>query len=303
MKAIMFSNFGGPEVLGLTDAPIPQPGPGQIRVRVKTAGVNPLDSKIRRGWMEQLFPTTLPKIPGMELAGVVDQVGGEVDGVVVGNEVMGLAVTGTYAQYALATTFAAKPASMSWELAVSLPVAASTAISALDELALRSGETLIVHGAAGGVGTIAVQLAVARGVKVIGTASAANQSYLRSLGAIPLVYGEGLVNRVRSIVPDGIDAAFDVAGRGALADSIALTGGPARVVTIADISASEHGVRFVTGNLGDGLPAALADLAQRYARGELILTVERAFPLAEAAEAHRISEEGHARGKLVLNVD
>jgi NADPH:quinone reductase-like Zn-dependent oxidoreductase len=253
--------------------------------------------------MEQLFPTTLPKIPGMELAGVVDQVGGEVDGVAVGDEVMGLAVTGTYAQYALATTFAAKPASMSWELAVTLPVAASTAMSALDELALCSGETLIVHGAAGAVGTIAVQLAVARGVKVIGTASAANQSYLRSLGAIPLVYGEGLVSRVRSIESDGIDAAFDVAGRGALADSIALTGGSARVVTIADISASEHGVRFVRGNLGNRLPAALADLAQRHARGELTLTVERAFPLAEAAEAHRISEEGHARGKLVLNVD
>jgi NADPH:quinone reductase-like Zn-dependent oxidoreductase len=302
MKAIQFVTFGGPDVLRLTEIPVPPVGPNQVRVRVKTAGVNPVDAKIRQGSMQAMFPTPLPHVPGLELAGVVDAVGEGLTGVAPGDEVLGRADGGSYAEFALSSRFARKPADIGWEVAAALPIAGETAMRVLGELDLRSGETLIVHGAAGGVGSLAVQLAVARGVKVIGTASQPNQDYVRSLGAIPVVYGEGLVGRVRAIAPDGVDAAFDVAGKGALQDSIELTGTPARVVTIADPSASALGVRFSTGNPADPSPGALAELVRLYAGGAIRLTVAATFPLEEAAEAHRISEAGHVRGKLVISV-
>lgn len=210
--------------------------------------------------------------------------------------------TGTYAEFALAVAehLVLKPAGTPWDVAIALPVAAEGATRVLDGLELKAGEVLIVHGAAGGVGTIAVQLAIARGVRVLGTAGAANQNYVRELGATPLEYGPGLVERVGAVVPDGVDAAFDVAGRGALADSVALTGGTGRVVTIADMSADEYGVRFAA----DGEPSAdsLRSALKLHRDGLLTVQVGRSFALADAAEAHRVSEAGHARGKLVLRV-
>ncbi|MEU0314036.1 NADP-dependent oxidoreductase [Nocardioides sp. NPDC006273] len=301
MKAIILDEFGGPDVLHEADVEVPQPGPGQVRVRVKAAGLNALDGKKRTGALEAIFPTTFPAIPGGELAGVVDALGEGVSDVQVGDEVLGWADTGSYAEYALATAVARKPADLSWQDAAALPVATETAERVLDQLDVTAGETVLMHGASGAVGTVAVQLATARGARVIATAGPSNQDYLTSLGATPTTYGEGLVERVRTLAPDGVDAVFDLAGKGALPDSITLRGGTERIVTIADFSAGQLGVTFSPG--GGGHPAErLAAVAQDAAAGKLTTTVT-SYPLAKAAEAQRASDAGHVRGKLVLAVD
>ncbi|MFJ1750979.1 NADP-dependent oxidoreductase [Streptomyces sp. NPDC088116] len=301
MQAIVFEEFGGPDVLHVKEVEEPHPGPGQIRVAVRAAGVNPLDYKIRRGWMEQAFATPLPAIPGLEFAGVVDERGEGVTEVAVGDEVLGWTATGAYAPYALAETLVPKPAALGWDEAAAIPVAGETARRVLDELAVRDGETLLVHGAAGSVGSMAVQLAVARGTTVIGTAAPANHEYVRSLGAIPVAYGDGLVGRVRAAAPQGVDAVFDVAGKGALPDSIELRGGTTdRIITIADPDAGKYGVPYSSGTSLEKKRAGLAENVRLAAEGALRLNIARVFPLADAAEAHAISEGGHAGGKLVI---
>lgn len=290
MKAIVFDSFGGPEVLQIKDVEIPSPGPGQVRLRVRAAGVNQLDHKIRDGAMQQVFPTTFPATPGLEAAGVIDEIGPGVTGLAVGDEVLAFTDTGAYAEYALATVVAPKPAGLSWDEAAALPVAGETSQRVLDQLAVKDGETLLVHGAAGAVGGVAVQLAVAAGVTVVGTAAPGNHEYLRSLGVVPVAYGEGLVGRVRAVAPQGVDAVFDAAGRGALPDSIELRGGTTdRIVTIADSAAASLGVAFSAG----GAPRIVVPDGLR-------ITVAQTFPLAEAGRAQEQSATGHTRGKLVL---
>lgn len=301
MKAILFDRFGGTDVLHEADIEVPQPGPGQIRVRVKAAGLNALDGKIRSGAMEAAFPTPLPAVPGAEIAGVVDALGEGVQDVKVGDEVLGWSDTGSYAQYALATTVALKPAGLDWQHAVALPVASETAERVLDLLGVAAGETVLMHGAAGAVGTLAVQLATARGARVIATAGPSNQDYLTSLGATATLYGEGLVERVRALAPEGVDAVFDLAGKGALEDSIALRGGTERIVTIADFRAHQLGITFSSGGRQRSA-ARLAALAQDAATGKLVTTVT-AYPLTQAATAQQVSDAGHGRGKLVLTLD
>ncbi|MFB7501669.1 NADP-dependent oxidoreductase [Streptomyces sp. NPDC056161] len=301
MKAIVFDRFGGTEVLHEADVDIPQPGPGQVRVQVRAAGVNALDGKIRSGALETVFPTPLPAVPGLEVAGVVDALGEGVEGVRLGDEVLGWSDTGSYAQYALATTVAPKPDGLGWAEAVALPVAGETAERVLNMLGVTAGETVLIHGAAGAVGTLAVQLAAARGARVIGTAGPGNQEYVSSLGATGTLYGEGLAERVRSLAPKGVDAVFDVAGQGALEDSVALRGGTDRIVTIADFRAHQLGVAFADGPQ-DRSAGRLADLAKSAAAGDLVTTVAAAYPLAEAAAAQQISDGGHVRGKLVLTI-
>ncbi|OQD51734.1 NADPH:quinone reductase [Streptomyces phaeoluteigriseus] len=301
MRAILFDRFGGTEVLREADIEVPQPGPGQIRVRVKAAGLNALDGKIRSGMLEAVYPTTFPAVPGGELAGVVDALGEDVTDVRVGDEVLGWSDTGSYAEYALATVVAPKPAGLDWQQAVALPVAGATAERVLNLLGVTAGETVLMHGAAGAVGTLAVQLATARGARVIGTAGPANQDYLTSLGATATLYGEGLVERVRALAPDGVDAVFDLAGKGALEDSIALRGGTERIVTIADFGAHQLGITF-SSSPGERSAAGLAALAQDAATGKVVTTVT-AYPLAEAATAQQVSDAGHVRGKLVLTLD
>lgn len=301
MKAIQFIQFGGTEELHLADVDMPQPGPGQIRVRVRAAGVNALDGKIRSGSMNAAFPTTLPSTPGFEVAGVVDAIGEDAGDVAVGDEVFGWSDTGSYAHFALATTVAVKPAGLDWHRAVSLPVASATSDRVLDLLEVTAGETVLLHGASGAVGTIAIQLATARGARVIATAGAANQEYLTSLGAVATVYGDGLVERVRVLAPDGVDAVFDLAGKGALEDSITLRGGTERIVTIADFHAEQLGITFASGATPRS-SARLAELARLAADGTLITTVTT-FPLEEAAAAQQAADAGHARGKLALTVD
>ena len=301
MKAIQFDRFGGTEVLHEADVEVPQPGPGQVRVRVMAAGVNALDGKIRSGALQAMFPTPLPVIPGHEVAGVVDALGEGVTDMRVGDEVVGWSDTGAFAQYALASTVAPKPVNLDWQRAVALPVASETAERALNLLGIARGETLLIHGAAGGVGTIAVQLAVARGARVIGTAGADNQDYVASLGATATMYGDGLVERVRALAPDGIDAVLDVAGKGALEDSITLRGGTDRIVTLADFRADQLGVTFSKGGR-ERSADRLAALAQDAATGTLVITVT-AYPLSQAATAQQVSDSGHVRGKLVLTLD
>ena len=301
MKAILFDRFGGTEVLHEADIEVPQPGPGQVRVRVKAAGLNALDGKIRSGMMEAVRPTTFPAVPGGELAGVVDALGEGVQDAKVGDEVLGWSDTGSYAQYALATTVAPKPAGLDWQHAVALPVAGETAERVLNLLGVAAGETVLMHGASGAVGTLAVQLATARGARVIATAGPSNQDYLTSLGATATVYGEGLVERVRALAPEGVDAVFDLAGKGALEDSITLRGGTERIVTIADFGARQLGITFSQGS-PERSTARLAALAQDAAAGKLVTTVT-AYPLDQAAKAQQVSDAGHVRGKLVLTVD
>lgn len=301
MKAIQFERFGGTAELHLVDVEPPQPGPGQIRVQVRAAGVNALDGKVRSGAMSAAFPTPLPAIPGYELAGVVDAVGDEVRDVAVGDHVVGWSDTGAYAQYALATTVAAKPAELSWAHAVALPIAGATAERVLDLLEIADGEVVLMHGAAGAVGTVAVQLATARGARVIATAGPANQSYLTALGATATAYGAGLVDRVRALAPNGVDAVFDLAGKDALEDSITLRNGTDRIVTIADFHANQLGITFASGPTPRS-SAHLAQLVQDAAAGTLVTTVTT-YPLEQAAAAQDASDAGHARGKLALTVD
>ncbi|MBP0461574.1 NADP-dependent oxidoreductase [Streptomyces montanisoli] len=301
MKATVFEEFGGPEVLHMGDVDEPHAGPGQVRVRVKAAGVNPMDWKIRHGWMQEVMPAELPSVPGLEAAGVVDEVGEGVTDLAVGDEVVGSAVR-AYAEHALMTVAVKKPAGLDWNRAVALPVAGETASRVLGALGVEKGETLLVHGAAGAVGAIAVQFAIARGATVIGTASPANHDYVSSLGATPIAYGDGLVERVRAAAPQGVDAVFDTAGKGALPDSIELRGGTTdRVITIADMAAQQLGVVFSGGgSTPEQRRSYLTDALALAAEGALDVRVARTYTLAEAAEAHAESEAGHARGKLVI---
>ena len=301
MRAVVFEEYGDPEVLKVQDVPEPHAGPGQVRIKVHAAGVNPYDTKIRRGFTKDFAPAKFPAIPGFEVAGVVDEAG---DGAAfaVGDEVVGWSVGGSYAEYALGGNVTLKPACLSWEQAVGVPVAGETAQRVLDLLGVKPGETILIHGAAGAVGSVAVQLAAAAGLKVIGTASAANHDYLRSIGAIPVAYGEGLLERVREAAPQGVDAVFDTAGKGGLQESIELRGGTDRIVTIADFAAAELGIQTSGGGTGtpEEVRAALDAQLQAAADGKLTIRIAETFPLSDASKAQALSESGHARGKIVV---
>jgi NADPH:quinone reductase-like Zn-dependent oxidoreductase len=304
VKAARFSRFGGPEVLEIVDLPDPHPGPGQVRIAVRAAGVNPSDWKKREGLMDPELPQTM----GYEAAGVVDELGEGVADVAVGDRVFGLSAEGAaQAELTVLSFYAPIPPSLDFPGAAALPAAIETATRALDQLDVGAGagrgSTLLINGASGSVGSAAVQLAVARGARVIGTASPANHDYLRSLGARPVAYGEGLAGRVRVLAPVGVDVALDVAGSGVLPELIDLAGGPEHVVTIADFGgAKEHGVRFSSGDAGRAVHA-LAGIGELIESGRFSLPVAQTFPLAEIAQAHRVGEDGHVRGKLVLVVD
>ena len=300
MKAVTFTEYGEPDVLHVAEADAPRPGPGQVRVAVRAAGVNPIDWKARSGMIRDVMPLQFPVIDGREAAGVVDEVGPDVSGVAPGDEVFGFAVGGAAAEEAVLDDFARKPAGLAWEEAAALPVAVETSLRVFGLLGgVGEGQTLVVNGAAGGVGVAAVQIARARGARVIGTASEANHEFLRSLGVEPTTYGDGMADRIRVLAPDGVDLAFDTAGKGGIPDLVALTGDPARVATIADFGAAALGVK-VTGGAEGRAPGALDEAAALVEAGRLSMPVAQTFTFAEAADAHRVSFEGHVRGKLVL---
>src|SRR3954463_15650161 len=300
MKAVPFAEYGGPDVLRVADVEEPHPGPGQVRVAVRASSVNPIDWKARSGMLRDVMAVSFPVIDGREAAGVVDEVGTDVSGVAVGDEVFGFAVGGSAAEHAVLDDLARKPPGLSWEAAAALPVAVETSVRVFTVLGgVGEGQTLVVNGAAGGVAAAAVHPARTRGARVIGTAGEANHDFLRSLGAEPTTYGDGMAERIRALAPDGVDLAFDTAGKGAIPGLIELTGDAAKVATIADFSAAELGAK-VTGG-GDGrAPGALEEAAALIEKGEFSLPVAEAFAFDRAGDAHRASEGGHVRGKLVL---
>jgi NADPH:quinone reductase-like Zn-dependent oxidoreductase len=302
MRAAQFSRFGGPEVLEIVDLPDPHPGPGQVRIAVRATGVNATEWKIRKGEID--FGAQLPQTTGRDVAGVVDELGEGVTDVAVGDRVFGISDDGAgAAEFALLTFRAPIPAPLGFVDAAGLPVALETATRAIDQLGVTGGRTLFINGASGGIGSTAVQLAVARGARVIGAAGAANQNYLRLLGAEAVTYGDGMTERVRALAPDGVDVALDVAGSGVLPELIDLAGGVEKVITLADFDGSDkYGVRFSNGFADGHAFHALGEVGALIAAGRFWLPVDRILPLAEIAEAHRISEHGHVRGRLVLVV-
>ncbi|NUR73910.1 MAG: NADP-dependent oxidoreductase [Hamadaea sp.] len=300
MRAVVFDRFGPPEVLRLAELPDPAAGPGHLRVRVRAAGVQPFDVAVRTGrmpWVQASFPQQI----GQEYAGIVDQVGEGVTGWAVGDEVLGSAMLNAVADYVVvpAENAVRKPAELDFPSAAALVAAAQTASGALGELKVAAGETLLVHAAAGSVGTIAVQLARQTGATVVGTASPANHDYLRSLGAVPVAYGDGLVERVRAVAPQGVDAALDAAGRGAIAASVELVADKERIGTIVDdAAAAEFGTRVVRAGRS---PQRLAEVVALAATGRILLPV-RAYTVDEIAAAHQAVESGHGRGKVVVTL-
>jgi NADPH:quinone reductase-like Zn-dependent oxidoreductase len=297
MRAVQFTEQGGPEVLRIATVPDPHAGAGRIRVAVRAAGVNPFDWKFRSG----RYPAKeFPQRVGLEAAGVVDEVGPEVDGVAVGDEVFGLADGGAIADYALLRYWARKPASMSWAQAGGLAISSETATRLLIELGVRDGSVLVVNGASGGVGSATVQLAVARGATVIGVAGTANHDYLRSIGAIPVAYGDGLVERVRRTAPTGrVDLAADISGNGVIPELIEITGVPQNVVSIADFSATGLGARTTSGQTPETF-RGLQTVAELFDEGRYQVEVQQVFGLTEVGAAQELSRTGHVRGKLIV---
>jgi NADPH:quinone reductase-like Zn-dependent oxidoreductase len=307
MRAIVANRYGGPETLETAEVDDPKVGPDSVLVRVKAAGVNPVDWKIVAGFLDRIMYVHFPLVPGWDVSGVVEAVGLDAPEYSVGDEVFGYVRKdevqhGTYAQLVAAPvrTLAPKPASLSWQQAAGVPLAGLTAWQSLARVAVAAGDTVLVHAAAGGVGSFAVQIAVAMGARVIGTAGEHNHDFLRSLGAEPVTYGEGLADRVRQLAPEGIDAAVDYVGGGTVAVSQELLKDRSRVASIADAEVKQRGGHHVWVRPDSADLAALARLADA---GKLTVHVDRALPLAEAAEAFRIGKTGRTRGKIVLEVD
>jgi NADPH:quinone reductase-like Zn-dependent oxidoreductase len=298
MRALQFTTYGGPEVLQWAEAPEPHAGPGQIRIAVRAASVNPIDWKALSGMLSGREPMAGTGYLGADAAGVADEVGEGATGVSVGDEVFGRGQH-TQAEYAVLDAWAAKAPSVDWAVAAAAGVAGESSERGLRLLDVHAGDILFVDGGAGGVGAVAVQMALARGATVIASASEANHAYLRELGATPVVYGQGVAERVRAAAGGPVDAVLDVAGKTPIEELISLVPEPSQVVTIANYTAGQAGAR-VTGGGADSHPMeALALVAELLAQNKLVIKVQT-FPFDRAAEAYRISQSGHVRGKLVL---
>ncbi|MFF7408466.1 NADP-dependent oxidoreductase [Streptomyces lydicus] len=306
MKAISAKRYGDPDVLEYGDQPDPKVGPDSVLIRVKAAGVNPVDWKVLAGYLDPMVDAHFPLIPGWDVAGVIEALGADVPEYEVGDEVIGYVRKdeiqhGTYAELVAAPvrTLARKPAALDWQQAAGLPLAGLTAYQASRRVGTAAGETALVHAAAGGVGSLAVQILVAQGVRVIGTASERNHDFLRSLGAEPVTYGEGLADRVRALAPEGVDVALDFVGGGVVDLSQELLKDRGRVASIADGEVTQKGGHLVWVRPDSAGLTALGALADA---GKLTVHVDAVFPLSEAAEALRRSQEGRTRGKIVLEM-
>ncbi|WP_411145448.1 NADP-dependent oxidoreductase [Streptomyces sp. x-80] len=301
MRAARYHEYGGMETLVIEEVPEPRPGPAEIRIRVSAAGVNPVDWKVRSGAVRDVFPLELPAIPGRDAVGVVDEIGDKVRGVSIGDRVFGLGgVTGATAELAVLSAWAPAPAAWSDEEAAGAGLASVTALGGLEVFGSLKGRTLLIEGAAGGVGSAAVEIAVAQGATVIGTAGEHNHEFLSALGAMATTYGTGLAERVCALAPDGIDFALDTAASGSLSDLVAIVGDPTRVSTVADhADASRLGTHLANARNDSALLAAAGELGRQ---GRYTPRVERSYPLEQIAEAHAYSEGGHVRGKVVVRI-
>jgi NADPH:quinone reductase len=311
-KAVEATAFGGPEVLSVIDVPLDPPGPDEVLIAVRAAGTNPIDYKMYSGVMGR-DPARLPMRLGFEAAGVVidaaDGANGPSGPIRPGDEVIAYRIAGGYAAELVvpASSVLPKPKTLSFEQASGMMLTGVTAWHALAVTGVGAGETVLIHGASGGVGLMAVQLAVASGARVIGTASESGHALLREFGAEPVTYGAGLEDRVRALAPDGVDAAVDAAGGDeALDASLALVPQRDRIVTIvASKRAFDEGVKVIGGAPGadpgtEIRSAARVELARLAADGKLTVVIAASYPLAEAAAAHRALATGHTRGKIVL---
>ncbi|MFI9821941.1 NADP-dependent oxidoreductase [Streptomyces sp. NPDC052013] len=308
MKAISYARYGGPEVLELGELRDPKVGPDSVLVKVRAAAVNPVDWKCREGYLDGALDAVFPVVPGWDVSGVVVQPGVAVAEYAVGDEVMGYVredflSRGTFAEYVAAPvrTLARKPRNLSFEEAAGLPLVGLTAYQVLNRvLEVKRGETVLVHAAAGGVGSLAVQLAVHAGARVVGTASEHNHDFVRELGGEPVTYGEGLAERVRGLAPEGVDAVFDTVGGDALKVSANLVAPEGRLASIADPEVVSYGGRYYFVRPD---PQDLRHLAELAEQGAVGVHVSRTFPLERAADAHRLNQEGRTRGKIVVTVD
>ncbi|GAA3615405.1 NADP-dependent oxidoreductase [Microlunatus ginsengisoli] len=298
MKALQFSEYGGPEVLRWAEAEEPHAGPGQIRIKVAAASINPIDWKLSTGMFAGGKPMEGVGRLGFDAAGVVDEIGDGVTGVQVGDDVFGRG-NATQAEFAVLDAWALKPSSVDWALAAAAGVSIETAERGLRLVGVEPGQTLFVDGGAGGVGATVVQVAIARGIRVIASAGEGNQDYLREIRAIPVVYGDGVADRARAAAGGDVDAVFDVAGKTPIAELIGLVPEPAKVVTIANYGAAESGVILTRGGADSHPFEALAQGARLLESSQLVIKFQT-FPFDRAAEAYAISLGGHVRGKLVL---
>jgi enoyl reductase len=303
-KAVVFDHYGPADVLHFIEIPLAVPQPGQVRIRVRSAGVQPFDALFRSGAAHRWVPATFPQRLGNEWAGTIDELAPDVTGFSIGEGVFGWAMLASYAEHVVvnATDFVAKPQQMTWSEAGALSASGQTALAAIHELDVKAGQTLLIHAAAGGVGSFASQIARARGARVIGTASERNHDYLRSLGVSPVTYGHDLTGQIRLVAPDGVDAALVlVDSMEAIQVSLELVGEKNRIGTVAFSSAArEHGIR----QLGTVRSIErLTELVELYQSGDLQIFLQQEIPIANAAEAHRLIEGGHTRGKIVLTVN
>ena len=303
-RAFGFTQYGGTEFQETLDVEKPSPGAGELLVAVRAAGVNPVDWKFRQGYLAEYVPLELPAVFGQEVAGVVEEVGQDVDEFSVHDEILGSVAPGSggYAEFTLVTASAAtiKPPKVSFSDAAALPVAVGTAYDAVGQLALGEGETLLINGIGGGVGVAAAQLARDRGVFVIGTGSEEKRELAESLGATLVPYGDGVIDRVREIMPNGVDAILDLVGGDALRSVADLVSDRSRLMTTTD-----PGTVAELGGVGvqrDGSGTALAEIVALVADGKLDPHVGDVVPLERAGQALASVETGHARGKMVISV-
>jgi NADPH:quinone reductase-like Zn-dependent oxidoreductase len=302
-RAVRFDKYGGVEVLQVVEVGRPIPGPGKVLVRVKSAGINPGEASIRQGLFAERWPSTFPSGQGSDLAGVVEQVGPGVVTVAVGNEVIGFTNDrSSQAELVLVDSgnLVPRPANVPWEQAGALFVVGTTAYAAVRSVALRPGDTVIVSGAAGGVGSIAVQLARNAGARVIGLAGDANHKWLSDHGAVPVTYGDGVEDRIRAASSGKVDAFIDTFGGGYVELALKLGVAKNRIDTIIDFAAAaRYGVK-TEGNHEAANAEVLARLAGLLAAGRLEIPIAKVYPLADVRDAYRDLEQRHTHGKIVL---
>jgi NADPH:quinone reductase-like Zn-dependent oxidoreductase len=302
-RAVRFDNYGGIDVLQVVEVGRPLTGPGQVLVRVKAAGINPGEASIRKGLFAERWPSTFPSGQGSDLAGVVEEIGAGVAGVHVGDEIIGFTEKrASQAELVVieSTNLVPRPANVPWEQAGALFVAGTTAYAAVRAVSLKKGDTVVISGAAGGVGTIAVQLAVNAGAKVIGLASDRNHQWLKDHSAVAVTYGDGVEDRIRSASGGKVDALIDTFGGGYVELALKLGVPPERIDTIIDFAAAEKYKVKAEGNSVAATPEVLGELVDMMAAGRLVIPIAKVYPLADVQEAYRDLEQRHTQGKIVL---